>query len=152
HGFDLQGTGLMLSGIFIASFFSNPSFGRLSDSCRKLSAGFVIAAGAIFIYAFPHLPRRFLAVTLFLYGFFFMANYPIIEAALMESVPDAVRGRVFGLFITVGGFLGNLAHWVMGRWVESIGPAANAPTSYFSIYGLLALIALTSLLGLPCIG
>jgi MFS family permease len=151
HGLDLKSTGLALSGIFIASLFSNPLFGRLSDSGRKRWAAFVVATGAVVIWAFPHLPRRFLAPALMIYGFFFMANYPIVEAALMESVPDAVRGRVFGLFITIGGLLGNLAHWIMGRWVESLGPAANLVSSYRSMYGLLALVALCSLLGLPCL-
>lgn len=78
-----------------------------------------------------------------------MANYPIIEAALMESVPDSVRGRVFGIFITVGGFIGNLAHWIMGRWVENLGSAANINGSYHGMYALLGTVALLSLAGLP---
>jgi MFS family permease len=151
HGFDLRTTGLALSGIFIASLLSNPLFGRLSDSGRKRWTAFVIGVGAMIIWLFPHLPRRFLVLALLVYGFFFMANYPIVEAALMESVPDAVRGRVFGIFITVGGLLGNLAHWVMGRWVESLAPAASLASSYRTMYGLLATIALLSLLGLPCL-
>ena len=151
HGLDLRATGFTLSGIFIASFISNPLFGRLSDSGRKRWAAFVITAAAIVIYTFPQLPRRFLAPALMIYGFFFMANYPIIEAALMESVPDAVRGRVFGLFITVGGLLGNLSHWIMGRWVESLGPAANTVSKYRPMYSLLAILVLGSLLGLPCL-
>jgi MFS family permease len=151
HGFDLRSTGLALSGIFIASLISNPLFGRLSDSGRKRWIAFVIGIGAILIWLFPHLPRRFVVATLLVYGFFFMANYPIVEAALMESVPDAVRGRVFGIFITIGGLLGNLAHWVMGRWVESLGPAAGLVSSYRTMYGLLAVTALLSLLGLPCL-
>jgi MFS family permease len=151
HAFDLRSTGLALSGIFIASLISNPLFGRLSDFGRKRWTAFVIGVGAVMILLFPHLPRRFLVMWLFVYGFFFMANYPIVEAALMESVPDAVRGRVFGIFITVGGLLGNLAHWVMGRWVESLGPAANTVSPYYPIYALLAGIAVLSLLGLPCL-
>jgi hypothetical protein len=39
----------------------------------------------------------------------------------------------------------------MGRWVESLGPAASLVSSYRTIYGLLAIIALLSLLGLPCL-
>ncbi|HKQ37531.1 MAG TPA: MFS transporter [Verrucomicrobiae bacterium] len=151
HGLELGATGFTLSGIFIASLFSNPLFGRLSDSGRKRWAAFVVTVAAIVVYAFPHLPRRFLAPALMIYGFFFMANYPIIEAALMESVPDAVRGRVFGLFITVGGFLGNFAHWVMGRWVESLGSAAKLVSNYRPMYALLAIFAIVSLLGLPCL-
>ena len=151
HGFSVRATGLALSGIFIASLISNPLFGRFSDSGRKRWISFVIGVGAIIMCLFPHLPRRLLVITLLVYGFFFMANYPIVEAALMESVPDAVRGRVFGIFITVGGLLGNLAHWVMGRWVESVGPAANTVSGYYSMYALLGLIAVLSLLGLPCL-
>lgn len=151
HAFDLRSTGLALSGIFIASLVSNPLFGRLSDSGRKRWIAFVIGLGAVMMLLFPRLPRPFLVTALFVYGFFFMANYPIVEAALMESVPDAVRGRVFGIFITVGGLLGNLAHWIMGRWVESLGPAAKSAITYHGMYALLALIAVLSLLGLPCL-
>lgn len=69
----------------------------------------------------------------------------------MESVPDAVRGRVFGLFITVGGILGNVAHWFAGRWVEHLGAGAAAPARYHHFYLLLAALLLASLLGLPCL-
>ena len=84
-----------------------------------------------------------------IYGFFFMASYPMVEAALMQAVPDAVRGRVFGLFITVGGLTGNLSHWLMGKWVQKLGPAAATPASFYPIYGVLGLLILISLAGLP---
>ena len=85
------------------------------------------------------------------YGFFFMSSYPMVEAALMQSVPDAVRGRVFGLFITVGGLIGNLSHWIVGEAVRRMGDAAHEPASYFTLYGILAGMILLSLLGLPCL-
>ena len=69
----------------------------------------------------------------------------------MQSVPDGVRGRVFGLFITVGGLLGNLSHWVVGEGVRRMGEAAHQPASYFALYGILAGMILLSLLGLPCL-
>ena len=84
-----------------------------------------------------------------LYGFFFIASYPMVEAALMEAVHDSVRGRVFGLFITIGGIFGNLAHWAMGAWVERLGEAAKTPASYYPIYWTLAGLVVVSLLGLP---
>jgi MFS family permease len=68
-------------------------------------------------------PKAWAIPTLLLYGFFFMASYPMVEAMLMESVPDAVRGRVFGLFITIGGLLGNLSHWIAGDAVKRLGNA-----------------------------
>jgi len=62
-----------------------------------------------------------------------------------------VRGRVFGLFITVGGILGNVAHWFAGRWVEHLGAAASEPARYHRFYLLLATLLLLSLPGLLCL-
>ena len=151
HGFTVRETGLALSGIFVLSVVSNPLFGHFSDRGRKRWTTFVLLIAAAMIAVFPHLPRRWLAPALILYGFFFIANYPMVEAALMESVPDAVRGRVFGLFITIGGLLGNVSHWVAGHWVKQLGDAARAPESYHGYYALLALLVLASLAGLPCL-
>lgn len=151
HGFNIRDTGLMLSAIFVASALSNPWFGSLSDQGRFRWAAFVLICAAFVMALFPRLPVGLLVPAYLLYGFFFMASYPIIEAALMESVPDHVRGRVFGLFITGGGLLGNLAHWAIGRWVEQIGPAANSPHGFYPIYLVLALLIVASLAGLPAL-
>jgi MFS family permease len=101
------------------------------------------------VAAFPFVPARWSVAALVLYGFFFMASYPIVESAVMESVHKSVRGRAFGFFITIGGVVGNLAHWLMGLWVEHLGPRANLPSAYYSIYATLACFILISLLGLP---
>jgi MFS-type transporter involved in bile tolerance (Atg22 family) len=99
----------------------------------------------------PHVPSRWTIPVFVIYGFFFMSSYPMTEAALMESVPDAVRGRVFGLFLTVGGLIGNLSHWVVGAAVKGIGAAAYSPSGYYSIYGALGLMMALSVAGLPCL-
>jgi hypothetical protein len=62
-----------------------------------------------------------------------------------------VRGRVFGFFITVGGLIGNLSHWLIGKWVKGLGTNAVDPTAYYPSYGLLALFVILSLTGLPCL-
>ncbi len=151
RGFDVEKTGWAISFIFIASALSNPLFGHFSDRARlKWAAGLIIIS-AVFVAIFPHVPARWVIPALVVYGFFFMASYPIVEAALMESVPDSVRGRVFGLFITIGGLLGNLSHYIVGRWVESFGPRAYEVTAYYSLYNWLAIFLLFSLAGLPCL-
>ncbi len=151
HGYDARHAGLALSGIFLASAVSNPLFGHLSDRGRKRWTASVLLIAVLLVAAFPHVPAGW-AIPLFLtYGFFFMSSYPMVEAALMQSVPDGVRGRVFGLFITVGGLLGNLSHWIVGEVVRRMGGAAREPASYFTIYGILAGMILVSLLGLPCL-
>ena len=151
QGFTVKEAGAALSVIFLMGIISNPLFGHLSDRGRTRWTAGVMLAAAVVIAAFPHFPRGWLTGALLVYGFFFMGCYPMVEAALMESVPDAVRGRVFGLFITVGGILGNLAHWLAGRWVERLGAAAGDPGRYHGIYLLLAALLVASLPGLLCL-
>ena len=151
HGFSVKEAGAALSLIFLMGVISNPLFGHLSDRGRTRWTAGVMLLAAVVIAAFPHLPRGGLTAALLVYVFFFMGCYPMVEAALMESVPDAVRGLVFGLFITVGGILGNVAHWFAGRWVEHLGAAAAEPARYHGFYLLLAGLLLASLPGLLCL-
>lgn len=151
HGFDLNVTGLALSSIFLASIVSNPLFGGLSDRGRNRWLAFVLIVSAILVTVFPRVPKSAVIPVLALYGFFFLAGYPIIEAALMESVHDSVRGRVFGAFITIGGTVGNLAHWAVGAWVRRLGDEAANPNAYYPLYALLGLLVVLSIAGLPCL-
>jgi predicted MFS family arabinose efflux permease len=151
HRLNPSATGWILSTIFVASAISNPLFGRLSD--RGLIKWMLVALGAaaVVVFSFPHVPVRFSAIVLAVYGFFFMASYPMVEGALMASMPHHVRGRIFGIFITVGGIVGNLAHWMMGAYVKHLGPAATRVESYYGVYAILACLLLLALLGLPCL-
>ena len=151
HDYDPKRTGLAISGIFLASAISNPLFGSLSDRGRIRWTATVLCVAAAVVALFPHVPAAWSIPTFAVYGFFFMASYPMIESALMQSVPDAVRGRVFGLFITVGGLIGNFSHWAVGAWVKHLGPAAYSPEGYFSVYVTLALLIVISLAGLPAL-
>jgi MFS family permease len=148
---DPTATGLTLSGMFLLSAVSNPLFGGLSDNARMrwVTAVLVISAGIIAL--FPHVPRGWLMPMVLVYGFFFLSNYPMVEAAVMQAVPDSVRGRVFGLFITAGGLVGNLSHGLVGRWVNKMGDDAGSPAAYYGLYAGLAVLVMLSLLGLPCL-
>src|SRR5205814_9111233 len=106
HGYSIEQTGVALSGIFLASIISDPLFGHLSDRGRKRWTCLVHAVAAALVALFPHLPGangRLFFLAFMAYGFFFMASYPMVEAGVMQAVPDAVRGRAFGLWITIGG-------------------------------------------------
>ncbi len=151
HGYDLKQTGIALSWMFVASIVSNPLFGHFSDKSRIRWTMIVLLCSAVLVALVPHLPATATMPVYLVYGFFFLASYPMVEAALMQSVPDAVRGRVFGLFMTVGGLIGHLSHWTIGAWVERLGERARTPQGYFGVYTVLAGFLLLSLLGLPCL-
>lgn len=151
HGFSLKETGVALSGIFLASVISNPLFGHLSDRGRMRWSGFVLCVAAVLVALFPHLPRGWFFVTFMAYGFFFMASYPMVEAGVMQVVHDSMRGRAFGLWITIGGLIGSLSHWFVGGWVEALGERAHTASGYFPHYFALGGLLLLSMLGLPCL-
>lgn len=148
HGSGLGQTGVVLSCLFLPSAISNPLFGHFSDRGRKRWTATMLVLAAALIVAFPLVPGWGAVPVLLGYGFFFMASYPMVEAMLMESVPDAVRGRVFGLFITIGGLLGNLAHWLAGDAVRRLGARAASADGYVPLYAGLAGLVILSLLGL----
>jgi len=129
---------------------SNPLFGRLSDRGRIRWTCAVLLVSVVLVGIFPRVPAQWLIPTFAFYGFFFMASYPMVEAALMESVPDAVRGRAFGFFITWAGLVGNLSHWLAGSWVKSLGTDVHSAHAYYPLYVRLSILLLLSLLGLPC--
>jgi FSR family fosmidomycin resistance protein-like MFS transporter len=151
RGYDAKSTGLALSGIYLAATISNPLFGSLSDRGRKRWLTLALTIAAITMAIFPWVPPSWTIPIYVVYGFFFLAGYPMTEAALMESVPDAVRGRVFGVFIMMGGVIGNLSHWMVGAKVRQLGPAASSVQAYYPIYAGLALMLLLSLSGLMCL-
>lgn len=148
HHLTPRATGLALSCIFIGSVISNPLFGGLSDRGRTRWTLVALAGAAALVFLFPFSPPAYSSLILAAYGFFFLASYPMVEAALMLAVPDEVRGRVFGLFITIGGLFGNISHWVAGHWVKQLAADASSPTHYRPLYTLLGLAILTSMSGL----
>ena len=151
HNYDPKWTGLALSGIYVAATISNPLFGYLSDGGRKRWITLALVVAAVMVALLPCVPPRWTIVVLVVYGFFFLATYPMTEAALMESVPDAVRGRVFGIFVMGGGVIGNLSHWLVGAKVKQLGAAAYSVNAYLPIYAVIAFLMLVSLAGLLCL-
>ena len=59
---------------------------------------------------------------------------------MLERVDPAVRGRVIGIFLTIAGTIASASPWLMGAWVDSMGPRALAPRSYALPFGVLGLL------------
>jgi FSR family fosmidomycin resistance protein-like MFS transporter len=152
-GFDAKATGAMLGLMFLTGMLSNPLLGALSDKHRFLACTVTILCTAALAVVIPWASRGWIWLALCFYGFFTLANYPITEAALMESVPDVLRGRTFGVFITVGGTIASFAHWAMGKVADALQHrAAETNTSlvagdFAPWYLLLAALIAVSVIG-----
>jgi MFS family permease len=111
----------------------------------------VLAGAAMCVALVPWLPRAWIWVGLCVYGFLIMGSYPMTEAALMESLPDPLRGRAFGMFITVSGVIASLAHWAMGAAADSLDPRALTPASFRPWFAFLGVLIALGVSGVPAI-
>lgn len=151
RGYDTRHAGIAVSSLFILSVIGNPLLGSLSDRRRKRWIAFVIGLGSVFIILFPHLSTHWTLPCLLAFGFFFLSSFPMTEAALMQSVPDSVRGRVFGFYVMITGFVGALAAWAMGVVVKHMGDASGTGQNYSLPYAAVGGVGLLALVGLPCL-
>ncbi len=140
HGDSIESTGRVLGLIFLASALSNPLFGYLSERRRLPWAAGLLLISAACLLMLGWVPRSLFPFNLIVFGFFLMATYPVVEAALMQAVPDAIRGRFFGLFITLGGFFANFSHWIIGAWVQKLDTHSADASSYFPLFATLAVM------------
>jgi MFS family permease len=146
--FGVRGTGLVIGVMFLVAMAANPILAARSDRNRYGWAARVLGIAAVMVAMVPWLPRGAIWLGLAVYGFFMLASYPIVEAALMESVPDRVRGRVFGVFVMVGGLIGSVGPWAMGHVWDGLGERASSPAAYQPTYLSLAGLILASVIGL----
>lgn len=151
HGFSQGATGLFLGLMSLVGLAANPLLGSLSDGPHRLRwAATILGAAALGAGALPWLPRVALLPGLLWFGFFQLASYPVVEAAISESVPARLRGRVFGVFLTSGGLLSSTAPYVMGRVRDGLVGAATQPAAFGVAYlGLAVLLLLAVPVGLP---
>lgn len=141
RGFDTRATGALIGGMCLVSLVSNPLFGTMSDRVRLRLAAALLGIAAASAALIPWATRGWLVGLLLAHGFFFMANFPVVEAALMESVPAKARGRVFGLFLTICGAVGYFSPWAVGGFIQQM-PDQTA-RSYAPLFlGLAALMLL----------
>lgn len=147
-GYDSAGAGVALGSLSLMAIISNPLFGSLSDRNREGSIRLVLFIAATLAALMPWLPRAFLLPALLTYGFFFMASFPMVEAALMSAVPDHVRGRVMGFLVMFCGGASSISHWIMGESVKGLGPRAGTPSAFVPLYATLGFMIVSALLGL----
>ena len=98
----------------------------------------VLITGGIVAATVPVWPKHLSLIPFMAFAACHLGSYALSDAALMERVTPAVRGRVVGLFLTIAGVFGSLGSWVMGKWTDLLGPAASSPHAYFAPFSLVA--------------
>src|SRR5205823_1259531 len=80
-----------------------------------------------------------------------LGSYAVSDAAMLERVDAALRGRVVGLFLTLAGTFASLSPFVMGWWTDRLGERASQPRAYLPIFGTLGVMMAIAAFSTPLI-
>jgi MFS family permease len=94
---------------------------------------------------------RFVLPLLALFQACQLGSYAISDAAMLERVEPAVRGRVVGLFLTLAGTFASLSPFSIGLWVDLLGERANEPAGFVWPFAMLGAMMVVSACSTPLI-
>jgi MFS family permease len=153
YGYGAKQAGLVVGCMMLLSVVVNPFVVYLSVGRRRLPTLFGnLIAAALLVPLAAHMPGVAWSVAaLCLFQTAQLGSYSVSDAAILERVPPEVRGRVVGLFLTIAGTLAATGPWVMGAWVDWLGPQAAFPASYTWPFGALSFCLIWSMLAVPVI-
>ena len=143
HGLDTGRAGFIVGAMMLIGVVINPLCVWLSPGRRRLPAlvASLAVAGAI-VATVPWWPVRQVLWVLVVFQACHLGSFAIGDAAILERVSPAVRGRVVGLLLTVAGTLASTAPWVMGFWTDALGDAAGRPGAYAGPFAVVAALTL----------
>ncbi|MDB5296913.1 MAG: major facilitator superfamily transport protein, partial [Phycisphaerales bacterium] len=153
YGYSPRQAGLVVGSMMLLSAVVNPVAVYLSPGRRRLPTLLAhLLAGAALVPFVPHAGGVAGAVVvLCLFQTCQLGSYAVSDAATLERVSPAVRGRVVGLFLSIAGTIGAAGPWVMGAWVDALGDRAATPAGYAGPYLFLCGCLVWSVLAVPLI-
>jgi len=152
HHLSTKHTGFIVGAMMLIGVIVNPLCVYLSPGKRRLPALAAVLAGAgLVVLWIPLVSVRWVLPSLCLFQACHLGSYAISEAAMLERVDPAVRGRVIGLFLSVAGTFASTAPWVMGYWTDAMGDAARRPLPYLWPFGVVGAFMLLATLSTPII-
>lgn len=147
RGLSVGEAGLIVGSMMLIAIVANPIAVYLSPGRRRLPvlAAVLIAGGAI-IAIVPFVPVAHALPVLCAFQACHLGSYAVSEAAMLERVDPAVRGRVIGIFLTVAGTIASASPWLMGAWVDAMGSRSLEPRAYALPFGTLGVLLVFSAL------
>jgi MFS family permease len=148
---DVQVAGFIVGAMMLIGVVANPIAVWLSPGPRRLPflIWVLLVAGAI-IVTIPAVPIAWVLTVLCAFQACHLGSYAISDAAMLERVPAALRGRVVGVFLTVAGTFAGTGPFVMGWWTDHLGHG-NQPSAYYPLFMLLGAMMWVAALSTPII-
>lgn len=151
-GMDVKKAGSILGLMMLISVLMNPLSVWLSPGRRRLAAlaGMLLLGGFVLAMV-PHLPGiKWVLPVLCAFQSFHLGSYAVSDAAILERVPAAVRGRVVGLFLMLAGTIASSSPWLMGLWTDAM-PDATDPRAYAAPFAVLGAAMCIAAFSVPLI-
>lgn len=151
-GYDVRRAGFVLGTMMLISVLANPLSVYLSPGRRRLPAlAAVLAAAGVAVAVVPLFPVSWVLGVMCVFQTFQLGSYAMSDAAMLERVPAAIRGRVVGLFLTLAGTFASLSPWLMGYWIDALGERSHEQSAYVPIFATLGALMVVSAFSPPLI-
>jgi MFS family permease len=151
-GYDAKRAGFNIGSMMLLGIVANPLAVWLSPRGRRLPAlALVLIAGAVIISLVPFFGRSMIFPLMCAFQAFQLGSYAISDAAMLERVAPAVRGRVVGLFLTIAGTFSAMSPFAMGYWVDLLGLRASMPSAYIPLFVTLGVMLVLAAFSAPLI-
>jgi MFS family permease len=147
---DARQAGLICGLMMLIGVVVNPLAVWLTPGRRRLPMlTVVLIIGGLIIATAPLWSEKWVLLPLCGFAAMQLGSYAMSDAAMMERVPPPVRGRVVGLFLSIAGVFSSFGPWVMGKWIDHLGPRASMPHAYFGPFALIAAMMLLAAFSPP---
>lgn len=145
-GLSQKAAGMLIGLMSLTGVVSQPLSGALSDRFgrRKMIALFLVLSG-LTVSVFPYMDGMTVFPLAFLAGFMLLGTVPMIDAAAADIMPPSVRGRLFGILMTLGIMFGAVSPYMAGVIHDLTG---GYPFVYF-IIGLSGLAGASMVFMIP---
>lgn len=144
--------GFIVGLMMLIGVVANPVAVWVSPGRLRLPmlAGVLMTAGVI-ISTIPFVSAMWLLPVLCGYQACQLGCYAMSDAAMLERVPAALRGRVVGLYLMIAGTAAATSPWIMGYWTDAFGARASQPLTYIGPFVLLGATMWFAVLAMPLI-
>jgi MFS family permease len=145
-------TGFVVGAMMLIGVVANPLAVWISPGRLRLPmlTGVLIMAGVV-VTLIPFISSIWVLPVLCTYQAFQLGSYAMSDAAMLERVPAALRGRIVGLFLMIAGTAASTSPWIMGFWTDSFGARASQPMAYLAPFVLLGATMWFAVLAMPLI-
>lgn len=149
---DAQQAGTVLGETMLLSVLTNPMMVWLTHYGRRLPALRVaLILSGLIAAAIPWLSADWAIPILFAFQTCQLATFALSDAALLERFPAAVRGRAYGLYLSIAGSMSAAGPWVMGAWTDALGDRANFRSGYILPFAAVGAAMFLATLAIPLV-